>query len=70
MYSRLIHRSPKRTGDTPGAGLFAKPWMTTVALMAVNVSLVAVLISSPPGAQAQQIPSTAQEGSLTLKEVS
>ncbi len=36
---------------------FAKPWTTTVALMAVNLSLVAVLISSAPRAQAQQIPS-------------
>lgn len=36
---------------------FGKPWMTTVALLAVNVSLVAVLISSAPKAQAQQIPS-------------
>ena len=39
------------------AAKFPKPWMTTAALIAVNLSLVAVLISSAPTAQAQQIPS-------------
>ena len=57
MSSRLMDRFLKRAGDAPCGSLFAKPWMTTFALMAVNISLVAVLISSAPTAQAQQLPS-------------
>ena len=57
MYSRRIDRSLKRTGDPPGGSLFAKPWMTTIGLMAVNVSLIAVLIGGPRATLAQQIPS-------------
>ncbi len=51
-----VATAARRFTDPTDGGLFARSWMTTVGLMAVNVSLAAALVVSPTMARAAQEP--------------
>ena len=59
ILAAILGRSPESASARPSSdasdgGLFARPWMTTIGLMAVNVSLAAALAVSPTRAKAAQ----------------